>query len=163
MSETLLQWHMGIKLLVITSFAMCYGFGGINNKWLRRYLGPAILLAFLLWTTREYLSIAVGLTLPIVLSMGYGVNSKLMRLFNQKLTIPHKLSKYITRGVVALLSAACFIPVAVITGLWSSLLLHTILILIALPFLGVRNPTGSARAEETLIGVFYVLIPVFMV
>lgn len=71
------------SILIVLLITACGMWGGQQNKWVRRYLIPS--LASLYVATKEKKKkwkAFFYLTLMGILSMGYGVNSKLRRLFN---------------------------------------------------------------------------------
>lgn len=150
MNEINLQWIQGVKLLIITAFAMLYGFGGIRGKWKRRIIAPVVYAAGIcgvsLWTDSFTWRLLCSLPLLIGgLHLGYGATF-----------LKEKIIKRSRAGLLCGLgSAAIFIS----SQSWALLLSHILLCVLISVAAGVWNQTSSARAEETLIGASYVLIP----
>ena len=154
MNETTLQWIQFSKLILLACVAGCYAFGGIKGKWKRRLLGSALLVAgFVLYSL---LSGKFGwwilLCYPLyigALSLGYGGNKF--------------LTKVIKRGYCGAAIAFASLPLALSVssmGMWYGQL---VLMTGMMVWLGVFNPTPSARNEETLLGAFSGLLPLFMI
>jgi len=150
MTELPLQWIQGIKLLVILVCAMLYGFGGMSGKWKRRYVAPGVYVAAMagiaLWCGTFHwaiLTLYLGYCLPI----GYSARD------GKVIQILRRMLAGATRGIAPVLFVY-------FTGQWSLLIYHFILCVSVSVFLGVLNPTKSARAEETTIAAAYYLIPI---
>ncbi len=144
MNEMTLQLIAGLKLVWIAVFAYLYGRGGINSKWIRRYLGALFLTLgiclFSLWQGQFSWLYLISLPLLISsLSIGYGA-----QLFTVKLL---KRSRY---GLLISLSA---LPITIVQGTWLFFGLYTALCITMSVVLGVFNIANSAREEESLIGM----------
>lgn len=153
MSEILLQWITWIKLVVISLFALFYGLGGMDGKWKRRFVAPAIyILALIVFSlVQKTFSFYYLICLPLMiggLCLGYGAENTGMKIF-----------KRILCGVAISLA---FLPVAIINHSWVLYPLHCILSTSFPVLLGVLNPV-QAREEESLIATSYVLLPIFMI
>lgn len=154
MSEITLQWIQGIKLLILGIFAMLYGFGGVSGKWKRRFVGPIVYIAGIcgvsLWIgsfNAWYLA-----SLPLLfgaLSLGYGAS-----------TTAEKIKK---RAIAGAAAGCATLPIFIVNGAYTLLPLHILLCMAVSIVAGVWNQTSSARAEETLIGASYGLIPLFII
>ena len=154
MDEVTLQWIQVLKLLTLVCFATLYGFGGMSGKWKRRSVAPFVLTVGLcllsLWSgTFSWWFVGFFPLLTLSLSMGYGASEFWTKVFK--------------RSYVGLALATAALPVAIGTGSWGLLALHTGLCISVSVSLGVWNITSSARAEETTIAVVAGLMPLMMV
>lgn len=153
MSENTLSLIAFIKVIVVAGFAFLYSSGGINGKWKRRFLGPTLLtiavVGLALWqgTFSWYYLISFPLLVG-ALTLPYGGDST------------HE--KVIKRAVYALALCVAVLPIAFVSEQWILYWLHCFMTIIVIIVLGVLNPV-IARFEETLIGVFIVLLPIFMI
>jgi hypothetical protein len=154
MNENTLQWIQGIKILTIGVFAMLYGFGGVSGKWKRRFIAPSLYVAGLcgvsLWTNTFnawYL-----LSAPLFfggLSLGYGAS---------------QTSEKIKKRAIAGSACACAtLPVFLVNQVYDLLAVHILVCVLVSVVAGTWNKTSSARAEETLIGMTYGVIPMFII
>ena len=153
MTENILQLIAVCKLVWLTLFALCYGLGGMSNKWIRRYLGSAWLLWGIIgfavwegtfsWWFLLYYPLLVG-----ALSLGYGAEE-----------LWDKIRRRFIYG--AALGCAA-LPIAIVTGQWLLFGWHVALCLQASIILGVWNPI-DARHEETSIATFSGILPLMMV
>lgn len=156
LSETTLQIIAGLKLLWVAGFAVLYGIGGMWMKWVRRYAGPTWItggiLLFSLWagTFRPWF-MAYPLLLMGALHMGYGVKDN---------DTGHKIIRRALAGLAVGVSAA---PLLFTAFNWGLFAVHVGLCLLASILFGVFGLFGNARSEETAIGLFAVLIPMFMI
>ena len=154
MQENLLQIVSSLKLVTVVIFATLYGFGGISGKWKRRVLGSLLytisVLGFSLWLgSFSFLYLLIFPVLFGALSIGYGAD---------------KLSeKLIKRSRYGLICAIASLPIFIIQGSWSLLILHILIVVTTSVVAGVWNQTSSARAEETLIGASIVLVPLMTI
>jgi hypothetical protein len=154
MTEATLQLISSLKVLLVAGFATLYGLGGMSGKWKRRFIAPVLygigIAGFTLWTnTFNAWSL---LCVPLLfggLSLGYGAS-----------TTAEKIKK---RAIAGSAAACCSIPIFVITGAWTLLFLHILVCTATSIVAGTWNQTQSARAEETLIGASYVLIPILTI
>ena len=155
MNEVTLQWIQLLKLMILAGSAVLYGFGGVSGKWKRRFIAPFLLtggiMGVSLWIqTFSWYYAFFALLLAGAFSIGYGENSKLMKLTK---------SKVLTRGIAGLAIGAAALPIALVNGAWILLCLHISFTISTSIILGVFNPTKSARAEETMIGFIAGFIP----
>ena len=164
MNEVMLQWIMGLKLILVTAYATLYGFGGVSGKWKRRLIGSAVLTAglfgFNIWVNGlvSWWFLSVFLLLWGATSIGYGVNSDLNKLTK---------NKYLTRAIVGLALALSTVSVplvlqAINPKVWIAYGLHIIICVFVMAIFGAANPFKTARAEETAIGAATALLPMLM-
>jgi len=156
MNENTLQWIQISKILLLAAVAGCYGFGGISGKWKRRYLGSFILvLGFITYTLLAgNFSWWILLCYPLYLgafSLGYSGNG---------LTT---LQKCLKRGYCGVAFALASLPLALVVGSLAMWFGQLVLMTGMMIWLGVFNPTASARSEETLLGTFSGLLPLFFI
>jgi hypothetical protein len=154
MSEITLQWLQAVKILTLGVFAMLYGFGGVSGKWKRRFIAPVLYVlgvcGVTLWTNT--FNAWFLLCAPLLfggLSLGYGAT-----------TTAEKIKK---RSICGLACALGSLPIFLVTQAYTLLALHIVVCVLTSVIAGTFNQTSSARAEETMIGASYVLIPLFTV
>jgi len=151
MDENLLQWIQLVKLLVLSTVAILYGFGGVSGKWKRRVIAPIVLTSGLvgvsLWMdVFNWWFLAYMPLLLLAYSIGYGANKT--------------KEKIIKRGRAGLAYGVAALPIAWSTHSWTLLGLHIAACVTVSIVLGVWNPTKSARAEETTIGFTSGFLPI---
>ena len=149
--ETTLQWAQGVKLLILVVFAYLYALGGMHDKWRRRFLAPFIYIAGLMgvayWCNTFSWFYAISFPLmALALSRGYGAS-----------TTSEKIKRRALYGLGV--GLAC-LPIAIVNQAWLLLGFHVALCVATLVILGVWNPTKSARAEETTIGLIIGILPI---
>lgn len=154
MSENTLQWIQISKIILLAGVAGLYGFGGVDGKWKRRYLGSALLvggfIGYALLASKFSWWILMCFPLYIVaFSLGYGGDA-----------IGKKIFK---RGYCGLAISLASLPLALSVGSIAMWFAQLILMTSMMIFLGVWNKTPSARNEETLLGVFSGVLPLFMI
>ena len=149
--EKKLQLRMFLKLLCVCVFALLYAWGGMEMKWLRRYLAPVWLTLSMFYFSRNW---KVFLQAPLMfgsLSLGYGADTTWI--------------KIIKRGIYALANGTTSL-----VHIWTAESVKKFWILFCLNMgiglaisivLGVLNPL-PARAEELLFGVFFGLLVIYM-
>ena len=157
MNETTLQYIQFFKIIWLAGFALLYGLGGINRKWLRRYLGSFYLtlgiIGFSLWT--KSFSFWYLVYWPLLfgsLTLGYGADD-----FWEKVS---------RRALYGLAIGFAAFPLAWVTNQWTLYLGHIVLCIGGSIFLGVYNPYKGevgARKEETTIATISGLVPIMMV
>lgn len=153
MNEISLVWISFIKLIIIAIFALLYSLGGVDGKWKRRFLAPAIYFIGLIGFSliQKSFSFFYLISIPVMigaLSLGYGSDSTAVKVFKRLLC-----------GVVASLAA---LPIAIINHAWILLGIHICISIAFSVILGVFNPV-QAREEENLIATSYVLLPIYMI
>ena len=135
MKEKKLQLKVYGRLLIACVFAGLYAWGGIENKWLRRFIAPLIVqMPF------QFLS----------LSVGYG---------GDELAI-----KLLRRFLFALSNSISFLPHYFCwkDKKWIASTFHIIILISAYLILGVFNPL-PARVEETILGLLIILLPLMLI
>jgi len=154
MDEITLQWIQGVKLLILGTFAMLYGFGGVSGKWKRRFIGPIVYVAGIsgvsLWMGT--FNLWYLLCAPLLfgsLSLGYGAS-----------TTAEKIKK---RAIAGAACGCATLPIFIVNGAYTLLPLHIAVCMAVSIVAGTWNQTSSARAEETMIGATYALIPLFII
>ncbi len=150
--ETREMLQLIVSLATLFAFAYCYAAGGRHDKWIRRYVGSALLMAgchFLAITSNCWSPwmILSSITFPFALSVGYGADS-----------VPDKLRK---RAIYGLAVGAASAPFLMPIGLWHALFFQIGLAVGSSVYLGVTNPT-SAVGEEGSLSVLMVAIVPFM-
>jgi len=154
MDELTLQWIQISKFIPLALFASLYAFGGMSGKWKRRFLAPAILVtSFVIYTLiLNKFSWWILLCYPIyciALSMGYGADEL--------------WKKILKRGYCGIAISLGSLPLAIAIGSVFLWYVHLVLMTSMMIILGTWNPTPSARNEETTIGIFASLLPLFMI
>lgn len=154
MTEYQLQVISIVKMLVVVGFSLLYSLGGIRFKWIRRYIA-CVFLGISIWGIGVWqgMSDLWYLLFPLLLmgalTLGYGAEK-----FKLKIA---------RRGLAGTAIALAALPIAIRTGNWKLYSVHAIFMLFVMTYIGVLNPMRNARDEETIIGTFAVLLPVFMV
>ena len=154
MTESTLQLISSLKLLLVVGFATLYGLGGMSGKWKRRFIAPVLYVAgicgFSLWTgSFSYWFLLCAPLLFGSLSLGYGAS-----------TTVEKIKK---RAICGAANACATLPIFAVTGAWTLFPVHLLVCVLVSVVAGTWNQTSSARAEETLIGASYSLIPLFII
>jgi hypothetical protein len=132
--------------LVVALCASLYAWGGIENKWLRRFLAPGIATLAMFIKSRDWRNLLCFPLWCAGLSLGYGASEVWLKVAKRAL---YGLSVGIGGNVGNLLNkrflVACF---------------STILCMSAYIVLGVWNPMPEARTEEFVLGVLVFLFPI---
>jgi hypothetical protein len=158
LNENTLQIIAILKLVWVAVFAGLYGFGGISNKWLRRFVGPlwigiGIYVFSALFSSGlhsfRYSYLIYPLLLCASLHIGYGAD-----------TLITKFRKRFFYGLALGVSA---LPLAIFSGLWILFGVHCLLCLLASVCLGVVSGAGNARNEETLIAALSTVCVLFLI
>lgn len=145
--EKKIQIDVYLRLIVIIICAGLYAWGGIEMKWLRRFLAPSICGFSLLFFTRDLKSL---ITMPLFMAasvIGYG-GTDLTWL------------KIIKRGYTGLAFGCAASSYNIIRAIkdkenkmWLIIGFTFVFIVSAYILFGVWNPLPSARIEETLLGM----------
>ena len=144
MNEKKQQLKEILKLIPVIIFAICYALGGIEHKWIRRFLGPALFAITSYIINRDK---KVFYQMPLLmgaLCIGYGATQTFLKV----------LKRFIAGFSAGLTS--------IVYGKWKLFIANMILCIFASVYFGVVNPFNSARAEELIIGLFYGLLSVYM-
>ena len=137
MSEKREQLEAIGRLLWVVVFALLYAWGGMEMKWLRRFLAPIWLCGGMYLFSRNW---KVFLQLPLMVfgfTKGYGAVSV--------------WDKIVKRATVGLLVGGSPLWLA-LAKRWKFYLFNTLLVISAYVVFGVWGPFFSARIEETVIG-----------
>ena len=158
MTETTLNTIQASKIAYLAGFSFLYGWGGISGKWKRRFIAPAyltlgVVLFSLLQSNFSYYYLGFFFLLMGALSIGYGDNSALRKLFKHK---------WIVRLIVGFALAFASIPIAIVTGQWLMFGLHILLCCLVSTVMGVGNPI-SARGEEIIIATTSGFLPLYFI
>lgn len=147
-------------VVIIGITAALYSVGGRSNKWIRRFIAPAVLVAYCGGITRgsgRPLWYLVGISYPLyagAYSLGYGDNSKLMKWIG---------SKFVVRFVTATAYVFACLGIVIAFGAWN---VSTIALLAwAVPvtvFLTTWNPFPAAM-EEYLVCLYTTAFVPFLI
>jgi hypothetical protein len=158
MTEEILNIVQALKIVYLAGFSFLYGWGGVSGKWKRRYVGPAyltggVVLFSLVQSSFSWFYLGYFFLLMGALSIGYGENSALRKLFKHK---------SIVRLVAGFALAFASIPIAIVTGQWLMFGLHILLCCSVSVVMGVGNPI-SARGEEVIIATTCGFLPLYFI
>lgn len=155
-SEKKTQIRVILKGLLIVLFASLYAWGGMEYKWLRRFLAPSLLCIGLLGFSRDWRYLLQVPLMMATLCLGYGSDM-----------VAIKVLKRLVFGLANGTSSSAVL----IWKFWRKpsnalgVVITVQLILTAglITVFGVLNPMPSARAEEFLIGMIIALVPTLSV
>lgn len=137
------------RFLIVLVFATLYCIGGtedMGGKWIRRYLGPAVLCIGMFAYSRSWKSLAQAPLMVLTLSMGYGgTDLEWLKIVKRSFW---GACNGLSSGFSGLLERRFWLPIA------QTVILSGICVL-----LGVYNVLPNARAEEFTIGVFIATLP----
>ena len=136
-SEEKYQTKIAVSLLIVVICALTYAWGGMEFKWLRRFLAPSLAAGFLALINKEPMQLIKAPLLGIASSLGYGADVVWL--------------KVIKRAYVGLTFGLGAAITDIIRKRWVVAGFTCVLILSAFIIYGVINPV-PARAEETLLG-----------
>lgn len=143
MSEKKYQSKIIAGLLVTVTCASLYAWGGMEFKFLRRFIAPSVAAIFLAIVNREWIQLIKAPLLGIASSLGYGADETWL--------------KVIKRAYVGLafgIGASCTDVIKAIredAKKWIVVGYSAVAIISAYILFGVWNPV-HARVEETLLG-----------
>ncbi len=140
------QWQVMASLAIVALCAFLYAWGGIENKWLRRFIAPSIAVGWMAYRSRSLKSVIQLPFMMAALSLGYGSD-----FFAEKL---------IRRSVFGLANGVAGSGYLLIMRNWILAAFQIGLCLAAYIILGIWNPLPGARVEETVLGLFVFTIPV---
>lgn len=149
MKEKNIQIRVIIKLVIVVIFASLYAFGGMEMKWLRRFLAPGILCLSAFAFSRDWRYLIQAPLMMITLSLGYGADFLWF--------------KILRRGIFGLANGGSSSTTNILHKKWLLAGFQIVLITAAFIAFGVWNPLPNARAEETLLGAFIALITMMSV
>ena len=139
------QLTMFVKLFIIGIFAGLYAWGGIEYKWLRRFVAPTILCLSMVYFTRDWKAIYQLPLMCITLSFGYGGDVLIEKIFR--------------RGLFGLVNGASSSTYNIMRKKWLLVGIQVVLMIGLYIMIGVFNPFPNARTEETFFGVIIPIIP----
>ena len=138
-----------LKIIVVLIFAGLYCWGGVENKWLRRFVAPAILCLSAFAFSRDWRYLVQMPLMFITLSLGYGADSV--------------WAKILKRAIYGITNGATSSTAKLFKKEWLIAGFQIVLIPAAFIAFGVFNPLPSARAEEALLGALIALVPMIAV
>ncbi len=150
--EKKLQFRMFLKLLWVCVFALLYAWGGMEMKWLRRFIAPVWLTSGMFIFSRDWKVFLQSPLLMISLSLGYGADTFWVKVI--KRTIYGLLN-----GMTAI--THLFNNKTIKRDFWVLFILNIIVVTLACILLGVFNPV-AARAEELILGFFIGFLSMFI-
>lgn len=146
------QVEFFMRLGIVLICAGLYAWGGIEMKWLRRFLAPSIATATMFYFSRDWRAfIQLGPWFG-ALSLGYGAETTGLKIFKRAV---FGLANGIASSGLNISDA--------IRGRGKSWILvgfQVALLPAAYIAFGVWNPLPGARAEELVLGVLVFLIPI---
>ena len=128
-----------LKLIIIAICATLYAWGGMEMKWLRRFLAPAILGATCFGFTRDWKSLIKMPVFILASCLGYGADVLWV--------------KIIKRSYVGLTFGAGSASYEFLRKNWILGAFALVLCVSVFVVFGVFNPFNSARIEETFLGL----------
>lgn len=145
-------WLVVFKLILLSSFTICYVMGGRSNKWIRRFLGgigfsAGIILLAVLNQKFTWWLLALPVAYPIALSLPYGADEL--------------WKKILLRAIYGLSFGLIGLYCGFILGNIYLGIVQLIMSIIPSMFLGVFNPTRAVD-EEAMIGLSLVIHVPFM-
>lgn len=145
--EKKLQFKVLIKALICVVFAFLYAWGGMEMKWLRRFLAPSLLIGSMLYFSRDWKCILQLPFMFISLSLGYGADLEII--------------KIIRRGIFGIINGVSSSTYNIIRKKWLLVGFQIALLTSAYIVFGVWNPLPNARTEEMYLGLLIPIIPLF--
>jgi hypothetical protein len=137
------------RFAIVFLFSLCYTIGGtedMGGKWIRRYLGPAILCLGMFAYSRSWKSLVQAPLMVLTLSMGYGgTDLEWLKIVKRAFW---GACNGLSSGFSGFLEKRFWLPAAQATILTGICIL-----------LGVYNVLPNARIEEFTIGCFIALLP----
>lgn len=147
--EYKIQLREFLKLLCVVLCALLYALGGIEHKWIRRFVMPFVLTLSMFGFSRDWRVFLQAPMLMLSLSLGYGATTL--------------WTKIIRRFIFGIANGSTAMVQMLITERWKLFAFHVPLCIAVCVFFGVYNPFGSARAEELAIGFILCWLPMYMV
>jgi hypothetical protein len=137
-SEKKYQLKVSLSLLVVALCATAYAWGGIEMKWLRRFLAPCLAAGFLAVINKDPWQLVKAPLLGMASSLGYGADMLWTKIFK--------------RAYVGLAFSLGASFTSIRDKKWLVVIYTSFVVTSAYILLGVWNPL-HARVEETLLGV----------
>ena len=148
MSEKKLFWKVTLSILVVAVCATLYAYGGMEHKYLRRFIAPAVCVAYMFAVTKDP-RVFVNLTMMGSLCLGYGGVGL--------------VEKIIRRGLFGIANGITSSGFNIFRKFWDIVIIQVSVLIIFYILYGVWNPFGSARVEEVILGINYYLIPILTI
>ena len=136
--EYKLQFEALFRILWVVVFALFYALGGIQFKWIRRFVAPVWLGGGLYLFSRDWWKVFQIVLLIPALHAGYGAD-----------VLFHKLFR---RGLYGLYTGITPVWMFIQKGAWRVYLVNFLLCIAVSVVFGVWNPFESARIEGLTIG-----------
>jgi len=134
------------KFIIIFIFAGLYAWGGLEFKWLRRFLAPAILCFGMFGFSRDWKCLIQMPFMMATLSLGYGATAL--------------WGKILRRGIFGLTNGISSSTYNIIKKRWLLIGIQVVLLVGLYIAVGVWNPFLSARAEESFFGLIIPIISI---
>ncbi len=143
MSEKKYQIKVSISLLVVALCATLYAWGGMEMKWLRRFLAPSICAGYLAIICRDPMQLIKAPLLGLASSIGYGADETWLKVIKRAYVgLAFGLGATCTDIIKSFREKRTWIVVGYsITAIISAYILF-----------GVWNPV-HARVEESFLGL----------
>jgi len=146
MKEKKLQLKVYGRLLIACIFAGLYAWGGLEKKWLRRFIAPLIVQIYIAIEIKSWKYLVQLPVQFLSLSIGYGGNELMVKLLR-------RLSFALANSISFLPHYCCWKDKK-----WIASVFYIIILISAYIVLGVFNPL-PARVEETILGFLIAFIP----
>lgn len=143
--EKKIQLRVFIQIFFVMGFAALYSWGGIEMKWLRRFIAPMLLCGGMAIIEGSYKPFIQAPFMMVSLCLGYGGN-----LFWEKV-----IRRFLFGSAIGLTSSIYM----GVKRQWFLVITQLVLCIGLYIAIGVFNPFPSARAEETFLGIMIALIP----
>lgn len=155
----LIGWAF-LDVLVVAVAAALYSVGGRSNKWIRRFVSPAVLVAYCAGIARGdgrpfwWVALASYPLYAAAYSLGYGVKSKLTKWFSNPVVV---------RSITASAYVFACIGIVVAFGAFKvSTLAFCVWMVPLTVFLTTWNPFPAAMEEFLVCFMTTVFVPFFM-
>ncbi len=131
MNEYLMIALAVLHTIVVALVAALYAIGGRSNKWVRRFVAPALLVGYCAYLSKNWPVALISYPLyAAAYSLGYGVNSKLNKWLSSELlvrTITASAYVFACIGIIAAVHAWSFLVLAIcITAILTTVAVTTI-------------------------------------
>lgn len=143
-----------VRCVFVIGFGILFSWGGIENKWLRRFIAPSELSLGMFLFSRDWRVFLQTPLMMITLSLGYGSD-----VFWIKVT--KRLIWGVSNGISS--SGHSILTALDNSHLWVLVVLQNIFVISSVVILGVFNPLPNARIEEFSIGCLIALLPMMSV
>ena len=152
-SEKKIQIEVYLRFLFVFVFAALYAWGGLENKWLRRFVAPGVLCGGMAIFARDWKCLIQAPLMMITLSMGYGAEDNGW--------------KIVRRGIYGLANGFSSSTYSIYSAtknahLWAIPIFQVPFVMTVNLIFGTMNLI-NARAEEFLIGVVISMIPMLAI